>query len=107
MRWKNENLSDLSQMINGLMSSFSVVKEELKNIKTFKQDRRNSDNQKFNSEDFEFLLKRVENLALKIEQIQSEIKNIKKSEEKKRDKAKIRITTKCILLTQIYDQSLS
>ena len=28
MRWKNENLSDLSQMINGLMSSFSVVKEE-------------------------------------------------------------------------------
>ena len=30
MRWKNENLSDLSQMINGLMSSFSVVKEELK-----------------------------------------------------------------------------
>ena len=54
MRWKNENLSDLSQMINGLMSSFSVVKEELKNIKTFKQDRRNSENQKFNSEDFEF-----------------------------------------------------
>ena len=88
MRWKNENLSDLSQMINGLMSSFSVVKEELKNIKTFKQDRRNSENQKFNSEDFEFLLKRVENLALKIEQMQSEIKNIKKSEEKKGTKQK-------------------
>tara|TARA_Y100001935_G_C17007218_1_gene361158 strand:+ start:317 stop:583 length:267 start_codon:yes stop_codon:yes gene_type:complete len=88
MRWKNENLSDLSQMINGLMSSFSVVKEELKNIKTFKQDRRNSENQKFNSEDFEFLLKRVENLALKIEQMQSEIKNIKKSEEKKGSKQK-------------------
>ena len=88
MRWKNENLSDLSQMINGLMSSFSVVKEELKNIKTFKQDRRNSENQKFNSEDFEFLLKRVENLALKIELIQSEIKNIKKSEEKKGTKQK-------------------
>ena len=88
MRWKNENLSDLSQMINGLMSSFSVVKEELKNIKTFKQDRRNNENQKFNSEDFEFLLKRVENLALKIEQIQSEIKNIKKSEEKKEAKQK-------------------
>ena len=45
-------------------------------------------NQKFNSEDFEFLLKRVENLALKIEQIQSEIKNIKKSEEKKGTKQK-------------------
>ena len=88
MRWKNENLSDLSQMMNGLMSSFSVVKEELKNIKTFKQDRRNSENQKFNSEDFEFLLKRVENLALKIEQMQSEIKNIKKSEEKKGSKQK-------------------
>ncbi len=88
MRWKNENLSDLSQMINGLMSSFSVVKEELKNIKTFKQDRRNSENQKFNSEDFEFLLKRVENLALKIELIQSEIKNIKKSKEKKGTKQK-------------------
>ena len=88
MRWKNENLSDLSQMINGLMSSFSVVKEELKNIKTFKQDRRNSENQKFNSEDFEFLLKRVENLALKIEQIQSEIKNTKKSEVKKGTKQK-------------------
>ena len=88
MRWKNENLSDLSQMINGLMSSFSVVKEELKNIKTFKQDRRNNENQKFNSEDFEFLLKRVENLALKIEQIQSEIKNTKKSEVKKGTKQK-------------------
>ena len=88
MRWKNENLSDLSQMINGLMSSFSVVKEELKNIKTFKQDRRNSENQKFNSEDFEFLLKRVENLALKIELIQSEIKNIEKSKEKKGTKQK-------------------
>ena len=75
-------------MINGLMSSFSVVKEELKNIKTFKQDRRNSENQKFNSEDFEFLLKRVENLALKIELIQSEIKNIKKSKEKKGTKQK-------------------
>ena len=88
MRWKNENLSDLSQMINGLMSSFSVVKEELKNIKTFKQDRRNSENQKFNSEDFEFLLKTVENLALKIELIQSEIKNIEKSKEKKGTKQK-------------------
>ena len=88
MIWKNEKLSDLSQMINGLISSFYVVKEEIKNIKSFKQDRKNNETQKFNSEDFEFLLKRVENLALKIEKIQLEMKKTKKYEVKKASKPK-------------------
>ncbi len=73
MNKKNEILTDVTQMINGAISSFSVLKEEIETIKNFRKEKGKNSSGNVIREDFEFLVKRVDALAVKITKLENSI----------------------------------